>query len=55
MGLIRKFRAIIGSGLVGEPPDGKSAPWQPPYETLRKSGSRFLSPRLLFRGLRLPD
>jgi hypothetical protein len=30
MGLIRKFRAIIGSDLVGEPSDGKNAPWQLP-------------------------
>jgi 2-polyprenyl-3-methyl-5-hydroxy-6-metoxy-1,4-benzoquinol methylase len=36
MGLIRKFRAIIGSDLAGEPSDGKSASWQLPYETLRK-------------------
>ena len=36
MGLVRKFRAIIGSDLAGEPSDGKSASWQSPYETLRK-------------------
>jgi SAM-dependent methyltransferase len=36
MGLVRKFRAMIGSDLAGEPSDGKSASWQLPYETLRK-------------------
>ncbi len=36
MGLVRKFRAIIGSDLAGEPSDGKTAAWQIPYETLRK-------------------
>jgi 2-polyprenyl-3-methyl-5-hydroxy-6-metoxy-1,4-benzoquinol methylase len=36
MGLVRKFRAIIGSDLAGEPSDAKSAAWQMPYETLRK-------------------
>jgi protein-L-isoaspartate O-methyltransferase len=36
MGLVRKFRAIIGSDLAGEPSDGKSAAWELPYETLRK-------------------
>ncbi|SRR6266481_4474985 len=36
MGLVRKFRAIIGSDLAGEPSDGKTAAWQSPYETLRK-------------------
>jgi SAM-dependent methyltransferase len=36
MGLIRKFRAIIGSDLAGEASDRKSASWQFPYETLRK-------------------
>ena len=36
MGLVRKFRAIIGSDLAGEPSDGTGASWQLPYETLRK-------------------
>jgi 2-polyprenyl-3-methyl-5-hydroxy-6-metoxy-1,4-benzoquinol methylase len=36
MGFVRKFRAIIGSDLAGEPSDGKSASWQLPYETLRR-------------------
>jgi SAM-dependent methyltransferase len=36
MGIVRKFRAMIGSDLAGEPSDGKSASWQLPYETLRK-------------------
>jgi len=36
MGLVRKFRAIIGSDLAGEPSDAKSEAWQLPYETLRK-------------------
>ena|SRR6266568_3793268 len=36
MGLVRKFRAMIGSDLAGEPSDGKSTSWQLPYETLRK-------------------
>lgn len=36
MGLVRKFRAIIGSDLAGEPSDSKSATWELPYETLRK-------------------
>ncbi len=36
MGLVRKFRAIMGSDLAGEPSDGKNASWQLPYETLRK-------------------
>jgi 2-polyprenyl-3-methyl-5-hydroxy-6-metoxy-1,4-benzoquinol methylase len=36
MGLVRKFRAIIGSDLAGEPSDGKSTSWRLPYETLRK-------------------
>jgi 2-polyprenyl-3-methyl-5-hydroxy-6-metoxy-1,4-benzoquinol methylase len=36
MGLVRKFRAIIGSELAGEPSDGASGSWQHPYETLRK-------------------
>jgi SAM-dependent methyltransferase len=36
MGIVRKFRAIIGSDLAGEPSDGESASWQLPYETLRK-------------------
>lgn len=36
MGLVRKFRAIVGSDLAGEPSDGLGASWQLPYETLRK-------------------
>jgi len=36
MGLVRKFRAIMGSDLAGEPSDGKGAAWELPYETLRK-------------------
>jgi 2-polyprenyl-3-methyl-5-hydroxy-6-metoxy-1,4-benzoquinol methylase len=36
MGIVRKFRAVIGSDLAGEPSDGKSTSWQLPYETLRK-------------------
>jgi len=36
MGLVRKFRAMIGSDLAGEPADGTGVSWQLPYETLRK-------------------
>jgi 2-polyprenyl-3-methyl-5-hydroxy-6-metoxy-1,4-benzoquinol methylase len=36
MGLVRKFRAMVGSDLAGEPSDGKSGAWELPYETLRK-------------------
>lgn len=36
MGIVRKFRAIAGSDLAGEPSEGNSPSWQLPYETLRK-------------------
>ncbi len=36
MSLVRKFRAITGSDLAGEPSDGKSASWQLPCETLSR-------------------
>jgi hypothetical protein len=36
MGLVRKFRAMVGSDLAGEPSDGTGTSWQLPYETLRK-------------------
>jgi SAM-dependent methyltransferase len=48
MGLVRKFRAIIGSDLAGETSDGKSASWQLPYETLRKRWNAVPTTRAAF-------
>ena len=59
MGLVRKFRAIIGSDLAGEPSDGKSASWQLPYENLRKRWNAVPTTRAEFEStakqIDLPD
>ena len=59
MGLVRKFRAIIGSDLAGEPSDGKSTSWQLPYETLRKRWNAVPTTRAEFESttklIDLPD
>jgi SAM-dependent methyltransferase len=36
MGLVRKFRTMMGSDFAREPSYGESVSWQLPYETLRK-------------------
>ena len=36
MGLVRKFKVMIGSDSAGMPSEGKGPAWENPYETLRK-------------------
>ena len=36
MGLIRKFKVLIGSDSAGMPSEGNGPAWENPYETLRK-------------------